>query len=112
MKQSHAVFLAGLAALLSTSSVAVAQVGRSGEQCRPAVADPEMYGNCRTRLVRGNEVCRCAILPQAARRVNQLDNDRQVTGSVGANRNAAGGLFGGLFGFSAPSPQVTTRPGA
>jgi hypothetical protein len=79
MKRSHALALSSAALLLALSAPSYAQVVRSGQQCVPAVADPSLYCNCRLHIVRGEEVCRCAILPQALRRLNQ---DVTATGSL------------------------------
>jgi hypothetical protein len=79
MKRSHALALSSVAFLLSLSTSSYAQAIRPGQQCEPAVADPSMYHNCRLRIVRGQEVCRCAVLPQALRRLNR---DVTSTGSI------------------------------
>ena len=67
MKRSHALALSGVALFLASSTSSYAQAVRPGQQCMPAVANASMYGNCRIRIVRGQEFCRCAILPQALR---------------------------------------------
>src|ERR687898_77473 len=79
MKRSHALALSSAALLLALSIPSYAQVVRSGQQCVPAVADPSLYGNCRLHIVRGQEVCRCAVAPQALRNLNR---DVTATGSL------------------------------
>ena len=83
MKRSHALALSAMTLFLATSASVQAQMPRSGQQCQPAVANASMYGNCRLRIVQGQEVCRCAIRPQARRAVNQ-DVRAETTGSIGA----------------------------
>src|SRR4028118_2076225 len=89
MNCSHALALSGAALLLALSTPSYAQVVRPGQQCIPAVADPSLYRNCRLHMVRGQEagrgaaalqlappmvrgqeVCRCAVAPQALRKMN------------------------------------------
>ncbi len=92
MSRSYSTALAGLTFLLVSSTASVAQM--RGEQCVPAVANPEMYRNCRLVIVRGNETCRCQILPQARRSQQvQDDNDNQTTsrGSPGSPGSIIGG---------------------
>jgi hypothetical protein len=96
MKRSHALALSGVALFLTSATSSYAQAVRPGQQCEPAVANASsMYGNCRLRIVQGAEVCRCAILPQALRRMNQTsDRDSAVTGSIGAVTPALSGPRG------------------
>jgi len=75
MLRSHGIALAGLAALLLSSTSSSAQTMLQGEQCTPAVANPEMYHNCQIRIVRGNEVCRCAIAPRSIRGLARQDQN-------------------------------------
>ena len=75
MKRSHALALSGIAVFLALSNSSHAQAVRPGQQCQPAVANASMYGNCRLRIVRGQEACRCAILPQALRQLGRSDRD-------------------------------------
>ena len=87
MKRSHALALSGAALFLAVGSPASAQILGPGPQCIPAVANPSMYGNCRLQIVQGQEVCRCAIRPQALRRMDDRTSERKqtdaVTGSIG-----------------------------
>jgi hypothetical protein len=78
MKRLHTLALSGLALFLASSTASFAQAVRPGQQCVPAVADASMYGNCRLRIVQGQEVCRCAILPLARRTIR----DVTITGSI------------------------------
>lgn len=102
MKRSNALALPSVALFLASSVSASSQTIRTGQQCVPAVSNPSMYHNCRLRIVRGNEVCRCAILPQAQRQVNRMDrqNDRDVigTGSLGNFSPATSGQAGTVTG--------------
>jgi hypothetical protein len=99
MKRSHALALSGLALFLASSATSHAQAIRPSQQCQPAVANASMYGNCRLHIVRGAEVCRCAILPQALRRLSREDRDAVATGAIGT-RAAQGVSPAGLSGFS------------
>src|SRR5918993_5617494 len=86
MTRSHALALSSAAVFLSLSIPSYAQALRPGQQCQPAVANASMYGNCRLALVRGQEVCRCAVRPRALGQLNRGDRgDRgdMTTGSVG-----------------------------
>ena len=105
MKRSHALALSAMTLFLATSASVQAQMPRSGQQCQPAVANASMYGNCRLRIVRGEEVCRCAILPRALRNVNRMDDGRvSSTGAISPTGPRAGApAFGG---------PVTGRPAA
>jgi hypothetical protein len=78
MKRLHTLALSGLALFLVSSTASFAQAVRPGQQCVPAVANVSMYGNCRLRIVQGQEVCRCAILPLARRTIR----DVTITGSI------------------------------
>ena len=80
MKRSHIFALSGIALFLLSTASPHAQGARADQQCQPDVADASIYGNCRLRIVRGQEVCRCAILPQAQPR--HFDAQPGVTGSV------------------------------
>src|SRR3712207_3059077 len=82
MKRSHALALSAMTLFLASSAASQAQVVRSGQQCQPAVANASMYGNCRLRIVQGQEVCRCAILPRAQRLLNIDDRSDTATGSI------------------------------
>src|SRR5215203_4874401 len=89
MRRSHALALSSVALFLASSTSSFAQAVRPVQQCVPAVANASMYGNCRLRIVKGEEMCRCAVLPQAQRRVDpRLDRDVTVTGSIGAGRGS------------------------
>jgi hypothetical protein len=116
MKRSHALALSGAALFLALSTPSFAQSVRPGQQCVPAVVDPTMYHNCRLRIVQGQEVCRCAIRPQALRQRLQ-DEDGTVTGSIGSrpvilpgsgssgsgnSSVSTGGIAGGTLGSSVP----------
>src|SRR5215208_4546518 len=81
MKRSHALALSAMTLFLATSASAQAQMPRSGQQCQPAVANASMYGNCRLRIVQGQEVCRCAILPQARRAIRDVTTTGSISGS-------------------------------
>src|SRR5215217_1546373 len=86
MKRSHALALSGAALFLGLAAPSYAQTVRSGPLCVPAVVNPSMYHNCRLRIVQGQEVCTCAIRPQALRRTDRLSDQRDaVTGSIGRN---------------------------
>ena len=85
MKHSRALALSGAALFVALATPSYAQPAMPGQQCQPAVADPSMYGNCRLRIVQGNEVCRCAILPRSLRPTARISGrDSDVTGSLGA----------------------------
>lgn len=105
MTRSHALALSGAALLALLSSPSFAQAMRSGMQCVPDVANASMYQNCRLRLVAGQEVCRCAIRPQAFRRSDQVRNQDQdvlATGSVHRSLTGRGSQFGeGTLGTGA-----------
>src|SRR5918998_270434 len=120
MKRSHALALSSAALLLALSTPSYAQAVRSGQQCVPAVADASLYRNCRLHIIRGQEVCRCAVIPQALRRLNQnitttgslrtgipgIDptfNDGQIGGNYSGRgdniaNNSGGGTSGGQPG--------------
>ena len=88
MLRSYALALSGAALLLTLGTPSYAQTIGARQQCVPAVADASMYHNCRLRIVRGQETCRCAIRPQALRRMDNLnDADRGITatGSIGSS---------------------------
>ncbi|SCY83658.1 hypothetical protein SAMN02927923_02525 [Microvirga guangxiensis] len=93
MKRSHALALSAVTLFLASSAASQAQVVRPGQQCQPAVADASMYGDCRLRIVRGEEVCRCAILPQALRSQNPQDRDNLATGSISPLRQSGSGTL-------------------
>lgn len=85
MKRSHALVLSGAAFFSVFSSPSFAQTIGSGMQCVPDVANASMYHNCHLRIVAGEEVCRCAIRPQALRRTDHIrdqDQDDIATGSI------------------------------
>src|SRR4051812_18930856 len=83
MKRSHALALSGVALFLGSTTLSFAKPGSSVQQCVPAVANASMYGNCRLHIVKGDEVCRCAILPLALRRVSPpLDQAVSATGAI------------------------------
>ena len=87
MKRSHALAWSSAALFLAISTPSYAQNFRAGQQCVPAVADASVYQNCRLSIVQGQEVCRCAIRPQALRRIDRQraqDADEAVTGSIGS----------------------------
>ena len=110
MKRSHALALSAMTLFLATSASVQAQMPRSGQQCQPAVANASMYGNCRLRIVQGQEVCRCAIRPQARRAVNQ-DVRAETTGSIGApGASFLDRLFGS--GTSAVAAGTSARSAA
>src|SRR5919107_5745034 len=95
MKRSYALALSGVALFLASSVSTSAQVIRTGQQCIPAVANPSMYHNCQLRIVQGQEVCTCAVRPQALRqRVDRLNDRNDLnTGSIngrGTNGPAIG----------------------
>jgi hypothetical protein len=98
MKRSHAIALSSAALFLTIASPSHAQSLKAGQQCVPAVANSSMYQNCRLRVVQGQEVCRCAIRPQALRRIDRQSApgfDDTATGSIGSRAAAlpaAGGL--------------------
>jgi hypothetical protein len=116
MKRSHAIALSSAALFLTIASPSHAQSLKAGQQCVPAVANSSMYQNCRLRVVQGQEVCRCAIRPQALRQRLQ-DEDGTVTGSIGSrpvilpgsgssgsdnSSVSTGGIAGGTLGSSVP----------
>ncbi len=97
MKRSHALALSGAALFLALATPSYAQSFRSGQQCVPAVVDVSMYQNCRLHLVQGQEVCRCAVRPQALRRMDRLrgeDRSDAVTGSISARPGIGSGVIG------------------
>src|SRR3712207_5882282 len=101
MKRSHALSLSGAALFLALASPSYAQSLGSGQQCVPAVANPSMYRNCNLRIVQGQEVCRCAVRPQALRSLDRLgdrDQSDAVTGSIGRSPVAVPGTNGALIG--------------
>ncbi len=76
-------------------------------QCVPDVADASMYRNCRLRIVRGQEMCRCAVLPQALRRATPgIDRDVVSTGSTGAAHPRGVG-FGLAPTAAVPNPSCS-----
>src|SRR3712207_4567661 len=77
MKNPCTLVLALLASV-TLPTFAAAQTYQPGQQCQPAVADASRYHRCRIVIVRGNEVCRCAMGSQALRR----PSDVMATGSV------------------------------
>lgn len=96
MKRSCALALSAATLFLATSAASYAQAIRPGQQCQPAVANPSMYGNCRLHVVRGQEVCRCAVRPQALRRIGPEDRSNLNTGSLASpGASAVGGFFEG-----------------
>jgi len=105
MTRSHALALSGAALLALFSSPSLAQTTRSGMQCVPDVVNASMYQNCRLRIVAGQEVCRCAIRPQALQRSDQIrnqDQDALATGSVDRSLTGRGSQFGeGTLGTGA-----------
>ena len=125
MRRSNALALSSAALLFSVSTPSYAQAIQPGQQCVPAVADASLYRNCRLHTVRGQEVCRCAIAPQALRRLNrdvtatgslrmgipdtdQTFNDGQLNG-IGSSRsgnvanNSGSGTSGGVTGGNSSS---------
>src|SRR3954468_23330395 len=103
MLRSYALALSSAALFLALGTPSDAQSVRTGQQCTPAVADVSMYRNCRLHIVQGQETCRCAIRPQALRRIDRpADSDRYdaVTGSIGNGPVAIPGLAGPARGAS------------
>jgi hypothetical protein len=103
MSRSPGLALASLAVLLVSSTSAFAQL--RGAQCTPAVANPQMYQNCRIQIVDGDEVCRCAVAPRSIRgTLRQDDNDRNGIGTITGttSRNTAG---------RGPAEGISTTPG-
>lgn len=101
MKRSHALALSSAALFLAISAPSYAQTFRAGQQCVPAVADASVYQNCRLHIVQGQEVCRCAIRPQALRRIDRQraqDADEAVTGSIGSRPAVLPGSGSSGFG--------------
>jgi hypothetical protein len=100
MKRSHALALSSAALLLAVSTSSYAQAIRPGQQCVPAVADPSLYRNCRLHIVRGQETCRCAVAPQALRRLNQnvTATGALRTGTPGTEQTFNDGQIGGNGG--------------
>ena len=114
MMFSRTLALSGTALLIALSAPASAQSLRTAQQCEPAVANPSLYGNCRLRIVHGNEVCRCAILPRAIRPTGRLsDPDAAVTGSIGAMTPLPADVrrAGGVSNFGGSLPGPSARPG-
>src|SRR5688572_13795896 len=107
MKRSHALALSAMTLFLASSAASQAQAVRSGEQCQPAVANASMYGNCRLRIVQGQEVCRCAILPRAQRLLNLNDRSDTATGSV----TSRGVLSSGSVSNAGPNSIGATGSG-
>jgi hypothetical protein len=119
MLRSHNLALAAFGLILASSTSSFAQV--RGPACVPAVANPSAYQNCHLRVVRGEEVCRCEIRPQALRRGgivgDNLESDRNersrgvgvvgtgAAGNVGSSGSSVvgggsfpgGGNTGGMF---------------
>jgi hypothetical protein len=76
-----------------------------------AVRDPSMYHNCRLRIVQGQEVCRCAILPQALRKTNRMtDRDDMSTGSLSRNSPAIADNIGPGIGSPVAGAPSTGAP--
>lgn len=104
MTRSRALVLSGATLLAVLSSPVLAQSLRSGIQCVPDVPNVSMYHNCRLQVVAGEEVCRCAIRPQALRpmdRIRNQDQDNVVTGSINRApvvRGGQSGVGGGSIG--------------
>src|SRR3712207_1756152 len=102
MKRSHALALSGAALFLAVGSPASAQSFGPGPQCIPAVANPSIYHNCRLQIVQGQELCRCAIRPQALRRMDDRTSERNqtdaVTGSIGRNPTVVPGAGNPVVG--------------
>src|SRR4051812_40663891 len=93
MTRSHALALSGAALFLLSAVSADAQGSRPVRQCVPDVADASIYGNCRYRFVHGTEICRCALLPQAQRRIGaHLEGGVVTTGSVAPATSLPGSL--------------------
>jgi hypothetical protein len=76
MLRSHAPALAALAVLLASTAPSAAQTPAAGAQCVPAVANPQMYGNCRIAVAAGAATCRCEVRPQALRQPARLEASR------------------------------------
>src|SRR4051812_15297769 len=114
MMFSRTLALSGTALLIALSAPASAQSLRSAQQCEPAVANPSLYGNCRLRIVHGNEVCRCAILPRSIRPTARVsDPDAAVTGSIGAMTPMPADVRapGAVSNWGGSLPARSTRPG-
>ncbi|HEX2554430.1 MAG TPA: hypothetical protein VHL98_12075 [Microvirga sp.] len=60
----------GTVALAAFSSGVAAQPVAEGLECRPPLASPEGFQDCRTRIAAGQVLCRCRVVPglDAARR--------------------------------------------
>jgi hypothetical protein len=121
MKRLHTLALSGLALLLVSSTASFAQTARPGQQCVPAVANASMYGNCRLRIVQGQEVCRCAILPLARRTIRDVTITGSISGSpsspsdiladnTGRGGNGGGGSTGGSNAGSGTGSPGTGGP--
>jgi hypothetical protein len=95
MSRSHGIALAGLAVLLVSSTAVSAQM--RGAQCVPAVANPEMYRNCRVVIVRGDETCRCEIAPRSIRGFQRFDDRNDLIAST-----PRGDLGPGVVGIGNP----------
>jgi hypothetical protein len=67
-----------------------------------------MYGNCRLRIVQGNEVCRCAILPRSLRPASRVsDQDTGITGSVGTMTPMPADMRGAVGSFNRGGSPAT-----
>src|SRR3712207_5898437 len=99
MSRSRNLALAAFGLLLASSTSSFAQV--RGPVCVPAVANPGAYQNCQLRVVRGEEVCRCEIRPQAIRGGIVGDNlessrNERSSGVVGTGAVGNVGPVGGV----------------
>jgi len=85
MKHVRMLAAASLAVLAGSAWPAFSQSAIIGQQCVPAVANPDMYTNCHRRVVRGETVCRCAVLPRSlGNRAERLDEGRLGGALLGA----------------------------
>ncbi len=103
MTRSYTLASSSAAFFLAFGTSSDAQSIRTGQQCVPAVADASLYHNCRLRIVQGQETCRCAIRPQAQRRMDRpadSDLDDTVTGSLGNGPAAGPGIGNPASGTS------------
>ena len=59
-------FVIGLIGSLTLAGLpvsAAAQPASEGQECRPPVASPAGYRDCRTHIVADQQICRCRVVP-------------------------------------------------
>jgi hypothetical protein len=83
----------------------VAMPEASAQQCIPAVANPTAYERCHLRQVRGQEVCRCALVP--AGRLSQGKGSATVAWGSLTSRPSDWATNGLVVGSYSPSSRTS-----